>query len=116
MTSNSRALSMQAVSDWPGPISGTILARSEPSNSDVIACRRAAIQLTLPRTGLISPLWQRKRDGGEGPRGGEPARREGVGRKTLMDQCQGRDRQRVAQILVKASDLGRQQQALVDDG
>ena len=54
---------MQAVSDWPGPISGTILARSGPSSSDVIAWRRAAIQLTLPRTVLISPLWHRNRYG-----------------------------------------------------
>ncbi len=54
---------MQAVSDCPGPINGTILARSGPSSSEVIACRRAAIQLTLPRTVLISPLWQRNRYG-----------------------------------------------------
>ena len=54
---------MQAVSDWPGPISGTILARSGPSSSDDIAWRRAAIQLALPRTVLISPLWQMKRYG-----------------------------------------------------
>ena len=52
---------MQAVSDWFGPISGTIFARSEPSNSDVIAWRRACIQLTLPRTVLISPLWHKNR-------------------------------------------------------
>ena len=47
---------------------------------------------------------------------GEPPRREGVGRKALMDQRQRRDGQRVAQILVKAADLRRQQQPLVDDG
>ena len=54
---------MQAVSDWFGPISGTIFARSAPSSSDDIACRRAAIQLMLPRTVLISPLWQMNRYG-----------------------------------------------------
>src|SRR5499427_8451023 len=41
MTSSSRALSMQAVSDCPGPISGTIFARSAPNRSDVIARRQA---------------------------------------------------------------------------
>ncbi len=52
---------MHAVSDWPGPISGTIFARSAPNSSDDIAWRRACIQLTLPRTVLISPLWQMNR-------------------------------------------------------
>ena len=47
---------------------------------------------------------------------GEAPGREGVGRKALMDEGQSRDRQRVAQILVEAADLRRQQQTLVDDG
>ena len=46
----------------------------------------------------------------------EPPGREGVGRKALMHERQRRDGQRVAQILVKAADLRRQQQALVDEG
>ena len=54
---------MQAVSDWPCGISGHILSRSGPISSDAIECRRAYIQLTLPRTVLISPLCARKRYG-----------------------------------------------------
>ncbi len=45
----------------------------------------------------------------------EPPGREGVGRKALMHQRQRRHGQRVAQIVVEALDLRRQQQALVDE-
>ena len=102
---------MQAVSDWLGPISGSIFKRSAPSSCEVIAWRRACIQLTLPRTVLISPLWHRNRYGWARRHDGK-----GVGRKALVDQGQGRDRQRIAQIPVKAADLRRQQQALKDEG
>src|SRR4051794_39380307 len=59
----SSALSMHAVSDWPCGMIGHILFRSGPIRSDSIDRRRAYIQLTLPRTVLISPLWARKRYG-----------------------------------------------------
>ena len=100
---------MQAVSDWPCGISGHILSRSGPISSDAIARRRAYIQLTLPRTVLISPLWRE-----EPVRVRQPPGREGVGREALMHQRQRRLGQRVAQVLVEAADLRRQQQALVD--
>ena len=45
----------------------------------------------------------------------QPPGRERVGRKALMHQRQRRHGQRVAQIVVEALDLRRQQQALVDD-
>jgi hypothetical protein len=38
----------------------------------------------------------------------QPPRRKGVGRKALMHQRQGRDRQRVPQIAIEALDLRRQ--------
>ena len=46
----------------------------------------------------------------------QPPRREGVGREALMHQAERRLGQRIAQILVEALDLRRQQQALVDHG
>ena len=45
----------------------------------------------------------------------QPPGREGVGREALMHQRQRRHGQRVAQIVVEALDLRRQQQALVDE-
>jgi len=63
MVSNSRALSKQAESDWPSAISGHSLTRSLPSTSERSAWRRAVIQLRLPRSVLISPLWQTMRKG-----------------------------------------------------
>ena len=62
-TSSSSALSRQAVSDWPCGTIGHSLSRSAPSSSLSIVRRRAFIQLTLPRTVLISPLWQARRNG-----------------------------------------------------
>ena len=49
------------MSDWPCGMIGHILSRSAPISSDSIVRRRAFIQLTLPRTVLISPLWAMKR-------------------------------------------------------
>src|SRR3954453_22250913 len=54
---------MHAVSDWLCGMIGHILFRSGPSRSDSIDRRREYIQLTLPRTVLISPLWARNRYG-----------------------------------------------------
>ena len=67
---------------------------------DSIVRRRAFIQLTLPRTVLISPLWAMKRYGCASFQ-----RREGVGREALVHQRQRRLRQRIAQVVVEAADL-----------
>src|SRR5499427_9266726 len=55
-TRNSSALSKQAVSDWPSYEIGQSLLMSLPNSGDETEACRAAIQLTLPRSVLISPL------------------------------------------------------------
>src|SRR5215468_11071781 len=56
-TRNSSALSKQAVSDWPSYEIGHSLLMSSPKCSEDTDACRAAIQLLLPRSVLISPLW-----------------------------------------------------------
>ena len=55
---NSTALSSEPVSLKFGRITGKILEMSLPNKSDSSVDSRAFIQLTFPRTVLISPLWQ----------------------------------------------------------
>ena len=58
ITNNSRALSNDAVSDWPSSIIGQIFSRSfSLNNGDARFLRRAFIQFIFPLTVLISPLW-----------------------------------------------------------
>jgi len=61
--SSSSALSKVEESDGLSPISGHSFSRSSPSTVEFMECRRAFIQLMLPRTVLISPLWHRNRNG-----------------------------------------------------
>src|SRR5262249_40332045 len=62
-TSISRALSNMAESLPAWSMIGKILAMSGPNNLDWNMLWRAVIQLTLPRSVLISPLWARYRYG-----------------------------------------------------
>ena len=55
-TSSSSTLSNVPESEPPGRTTGRILARSSPKSSDASCDSRALIQLTLPRSVLISPL------------------------------------------------------------
>ena len=48
---------MHAVSLWPGQMMGNSLSRSSPNSGEAMAFWRATIQLMLPRSVLISPLW-----------------------------------------------------------
>ncbi len=45
------------MSEPPSPITGSTFGRSSPNSSDASCDSRARIQLTLPRSVLISPLW-----------------------------------------------------------
>jgi hypothetical protein len=56
-TSSSSTLSSVAVSEPPGWTTGSTFRRSSPKSSEASCDSRAAIQLTLPRSVLISPLW-----------------------------------------------------------
>ncbi len=57
-TSSSSTLSNVAESEPPGRTIGSSFARSSSPNSSDASCdSRARIQLTLPRSVLISPLW-----------------------------------------------------------
>ena len=56
-TSSSSTLSKVAESEPPGRTTGRTFARSSPNSSDASCDSRARIQLTLPRSVLISPLW-----------------------------------------------------------
>ena len=56
-SSNSIALSIAAVSLPPAVMIGKSFAKSSPNSVDVMASWRAVIQLMLPRSVLISPLW-----------------------------------------------------------
>jgi hypothetical protein len=51
-------LSNVAESELPALTTGRIFGRSSPNSSLRSSLSRARIQLTLPRTVLISPLWQ----------------------------------------------------------
>ena len=55
--SSSRTLSNVAVSELPGTTIGMIFCRSRPNSLEAICDSRARIQLTLPMSVLISPLW-----------------------------------------------------------
>ncbi len=55
--SSSSTLSKVAESDPPGRTIGRIFGRSSPNSSEASCDSRARIQLTLPRSVLISPLW-----------------------------------------------------------
>ncbi len=55
-TSSSSTLSNVAESEPPGRTTGSTLHRSSPKSSDASCDSRARIQLTLPRSVLISPL------------------------------------------------------------
>jgi hypothetical protein len=55
--SSSRTLSNVAESDPPGRTIGMIFPRSRPNSSEASSDSRARIQLTLPMSVLISPLW-----------------------------------------------------------
>ena len=92
----STALSSDAVSLPPGRITGKIFVRCRRRTaSDASTISRAFIQLTLPRTVLISPLWQiiavRMRQ--------LPGRKR-VGRKALVHHAQ-----RAARVADRASSL-----------
>ncbi len=56
--SNSAALSNIAESLPPGVTTGNSFLTSSPNSSLARTFCRACIQLTLPRSVLISPLWQ----------------------------------------------------------
>ena len=56
---NSRQLSKLAESEPAGSINGKSLGRSAPHRAEEKVDSRAVIQLTLPRSVLISPLWIR---------------------------------------------------------
>ncbi len=57
MVRNSSALSKQAVSDCPSYEIGQSFSMSSPNSGEETDACRAAIQLLLPRSVLISPLW-----------------------------------------------------------
>ena len=61
ITSSSSTLSKMALSLPPSRMIGRIFFRSSPSASDCSSASRAFIQLMLPRSVLISPLWATKR-------------------------------------------------------
>ncbi len=63
MTRNSSTLSKTAESQPPSITIGTIFLRSSPSSAERHSASRACIQLMLPRSVLISPLWAMKRYG-----------------------------------------------------
>ncbi len=56
-TSSSSTLSSVAESEPPGRTIGSTFCRSSPNSSEASCDSRARIQLTLPRSVLISPLW-----------------------------------------------------------
>ena len=56
--SSSRTLSKVAESEPPGRTIGRTFCRSMPKSSEASCDSRARIQLTLPISVLISPLWQ----------------------------------------------------------
>jgi len=56
--SSSSTLSNVAVSELPGLTTGRIFFRSAPKSSLCSSDSRARIQLMLPISVLISPLWQ----------------------------------------------------------
>ena len=62
-TSSSTTLSNVAESEPPGRMIGSTFGRSSPNSSDASCDSRARIQLTLPRSVLISPLWAMSRYG-----------------------------------------------------
>ena len=62
-TSSSSTLSKLAESDPPGRTTGSTFCRSSPKSSEASCDSRARIQLTLPRSVLISPLWAISRYG-----------------------------------------------------
>ena len=107
----STALSSEPVSLPPGRITGKIFSISSPNWSDASTDSRAFIQLTLPRTVLISPLWQmiaiRMRQLPGGKR---------VGGKTLVHHAQRAARVGVGQLAVELGDLRREQQSFIYDG
>ena len=61
ISSNSRALSMLAVSLAPGVMMGGILLMSWPNKGDWNWASLVCIQFRLPLRVLISPLWARYR-------------------------------------------------------
>ena len=61
--SSSRTLSNVAESEPPGRTIGRIFCRSSPNSSEASCDSRARIQLTLPISVLISPLWAITRNG-----------------------------------------------------
>ena len=56
-TSSSSTLSNVAESEPPWRTTGISFCRSLPNSSEASCDSRARIQLTLPRSVLISPLW-----------------------------------------------------------
>ena len=56
-TSSSSTLSNVAESEPPGRTTGSTFAMSSPNSAEASCDSRARIQLTLPRSVLISPLW-----------------------------------------------------------
>ena len=56
--SSSSTLSKVAESEPPGRTTGSTFCRSMPKSSEASCDSRARIQLTLPISVLISPLWQ----------------------------------------------------------
>ena len=108
---NSTALSSEAESLPPGHDHRKELRRScrrysGLSNIDWRAC----IQLTLPRTVLISPLCA-----DVAVRVRQLPARKGIRREALVHQAQRARHQRIGQLEVELLDLRRQHQALVDD-
>ena len=63
ISSNSKALSILAVSLAPGVMIGGILFISSPNKGDWNWASLACIQFRLPRSVLISPLWAKYRYG-----------------------------------------------------
>ena len=102
-------MSRQAVSDWPCGISGHILSRSGPSSSDSIDAAARIHPVDVAAHGVDLAVM-----GDEAVGMRQLPGREGVGGEALMHQRQRRCGQRIAQVVVEAADLRRQQQALVD--
>ena len=108
--SSSSTLSKVAESDPPGRTIGMTFCRSRPKSSEASWLSRARIQLTLPISVLISPLWAITRYGCASSQLGN----------VLVEKRECTTRHRagealVLQVGVEAAQLVGDQHPLVDD-
>ena len=94
----------------PGARPAAPSCRSSPKSSEASCDSRARIQLTLPRSVLISPLWAIIRYGCASSQ-----RRERVGGEAAVDERERGLRARVREVREVAQDLRAREHALVDD-